>query len=130
MAPQYNKKKSYDWNVDFDEISIFSVFESREDICICKTVKVLTSLTSHQLCGEEAKCFGSCNLLLPSNLESKMLTRFPSYPVPVEKRLTVVVCPAWAPPVSSAPPLPFFCLLLLDLSTFQMAGSHAALLPV
>lgn len=28
-------------------------------------------------------------------------------------------------------PFPFFCLLLLlDLSTFQMAGSHAALLPV
>lgn len=78
-------------------------------------MKVLTSLTScllhavsHQLCGDEAKCFGTCNLLLLCNLAPKMPTRFPSYPLPVEKQLAVVWCPAWTPPVSPASPLPFF----------------------
>lgn len=76
MAPQHNKKKtSYDWNVDFHEVSTFSVSESREDVFICKSVNIFlcnpwkSSLHSHlvyyisrRLCREEANCFGTVSL--------------------------------------------------------------------
>lgn len=69
------KKTSYDWNVDFHEISTFSISESREDIFICKSVNVflcnpwksslhshLVYYISHRLCREEANCFGTVSL--------------------------------------------------------------------
>lgn len=134
-------------------MSIFSVSESREDIFTCKTVDIFlyipwkSSLHSHlvyyisHLCRKEAKCFGTVSL--PKESQTGLVTCC-YFIIQNQKRrpgslliqsqwkssFIAVSCPAWTPPVSPAPSPPFFCLLLLDLSTFQMAGSHAALLPV
>lgn len=80
------------------------------NLCILSVqpLRVFTSLTSyyisHQLRREEAICFGTVSL--SREFQCRPATRFPSYPVPVEKQLIVVPCPAWTPPLVSAPPSP------------------------